>query len=99
MTFQTSQKVGKGLTIRKVMGGKGNFRAAGIFFRHQIPCMNFFLAHSMKIFLGLIGVMIFFHLIFPIARIIFLYFARAPHPPPPPISFLMVRPIPKPLVF
>ena len=23
-------------------GGKGNFRAAGIFFRYQIPCMNFF---------------------------------------------------------
>ena len=21
---------------------EGNFRAAGIFFRHQIPCMNFF---------------------------------------------------------
>ena len=41
----------KGRTIRKVMGGggvggvgwgKGNFRAAGIFFRYQIPCMNFF---------------------------------------------------------
>ena len=23
-------------------GGEGNFRAAGIFFRYQIPCMNFF---------------------------------------------------------
>ena len=36
----------KGRTIRKVMwgagGGKGNFRAAGIFFRYQIPCMDFF---------------------------------------------------------
>ena len=34
----------KGRTIRKVMGGggEGNFRAAGIFFRYQIPCMNFF---------------------------------------------------------
>ena len=32
----------KGRTIRKVMGGEGSFRAAGIFFRHQIPCMNFF---------------------------------------------------------
>ena len=33
----------KGRTIRKVMGegGEGNFRAAGIFFRYQIPCMNF----------------------------------------------------------
>ena len=25
-------------------GGEGNFRAAGIFFRYQIPCMNFFQA-------------------------------------------------------
>ena len=33
----------KGPTIRKVMGGgEGNFRGAGIFFRYQIPCMNFF---------------------------------------------------------
>ena len=32
----------KGRTIRKVMGGEGNFWAAGIFFRYQIPCMNFF---------------------------------------------------------
>ena len=33
----------KGRTIRKLMGGgEGNFRAAGIFFRYQIPCMNFF---------------------------------------------------------
>ena len=32
----------KGRTIRKVIGGEGNFRAAGIFFRYQIPCMNFF---------------------------------------------------------
>ena len=30
--------------------GEGNFRAAGIFFRYQIPCMNFFLGHSMYIF-------------------------------------------------
>ena len=32
----------KGRTIRKVMGGGGNFRGAGIFFRYQISCMNFF---------------------------------------------------------
>ena len=32
----------QGRTVRKVMGGEGNFRAAGIFFRYQIPCMNFF---------------------------------------------------------
>ena len=35
----------------------------------------------------------FFHLIFPCANI-FLYFARPP-PLPPPISFLMVRPLPR----
>ena len=32
------------------MGGEGNFRAAGIFFRYQSPSMNFFLGHSMNIF-------------------------------------------------
>ena len=34
----------KGRTIRYVMGGggEGNSRAAGIFFRYQIPYMNFF---------------------------------------------------------
>ena len=32
---------GKGRTIRKVMGWEGNFRAARIFFRYQILCMNF----------------------------------------------------------
>ena len=39
----------KGRTIRKVMGGEGNFRAAGIFFRYQIPCMNFFSGPCMNI--------------------------------------------------
>ena len=34
--------VANGRTIRKVMGVEGDFRAAGIFFRYQIPCMNFF---------------------------------------------------------
>ena len=34
----------KGRTIRKVMVGEGNFRAAGIFFRYQTPCMNSFQA-------------------------------------------------------
>ena len=28
--------------LEKLWGGEGNFRAAGIFFRHQIPCRNFF---------------------------------------------------------
>ena len=35
----------KGRTIRKVMGGGGGgggeFSSAAIFFRSQIPCMNF----------------------------------------------------------
>ena len=61
-------------------GGEGDFRAAGICFRYQIPCMNFFL--------GLTGVQDFFFIQFSLARIFFLYFAR-----PPPISFLMVCPL------
>jgi len=50
-----------GRTIRKVMrvGGEGNFRAAGIVFRYQIPCMNFFRPWH-EYFLGLIGVHEFF---------------------------------------
>ena len=66
-------------------GGEGNFRAAGIFFRYQIPGMNFFLGHSMNILLGLTGVQEFFSFNFPL-REFFLYFAR-PHPPPPPSVF------------
>ena len=27
--------------LEKLWGEEGNFRAAGIFFRYQIPCMNF----------------------------------------------------------
>ena len=30
--------------------GMGNFPATGICFRYQIPCMDFFLGHSMNIF-------------------------------------------------
>ena len=30
------------LKDKKLWGGGGNFRAAGIFFRHQIPSINFF---------------------------------------------------------
>ena len=67
--------------LENFSGGEGNFRAAGVFFRYQIPGMNFFLGHSMNIFLGLTGVQEFFHLIFPCANF-FLYFAR-PSPPPP----------------
>ena len=32
----------KGRTIRKVMGWKGILEPQEIFFRYQIPCMNFF---------------------------------------------------------
>ena len=28
--------------LEKLWGREGNFQAAGIFFRYQIPCMNFF---------------------------------------------------------
>ena len=35
--------------LEKLWGGEGNFRAAGIFFRYQIPCMNFFLGYYMNI--------------------------------------------------
>ena len=39
--------VGHFVTVRdgpleKLWGGGRNFRSAGIFFRYQIPCMNFF---------------------------------------------------------
>ena len=30
--------------LEKLWGGEGNFRAEGIFFRYQIPRMNFFQA-------------------------------------------------------
>ena len=43
-TSKVKWSAAKGRTIRKVMRGEGNFRAAGIFFRYQIPCMNFFQA-------------------------------------------------------
>ena len=36
-----NNEIDKGRTIRKVTG-VGNFRAARIFFRYQIPCMNYF---------------------------------------------------------
>ena len=66
------------------MGGGGDFRAAGIFFRYQIPCMNVFLGHNMNIFLGLIGVQEFFFSQFSLARIFFvLRQPQPPHPPPP----------------
>ena len=41
-------------------GGKGNFRAAEIFFSLSNSLCEFFLGHSMNIFLGLIGEQEFF---------------------------------------
>ena len=78
----------KGRTIRKVMGGEGNFRAAGIFFSSSNSLYEFFLGYSMNIFLGLIGVQEFFSFNFPLREF---FFGTSP-PPPPSISFLMVRP-------
>ena len=75
--------------LEKLWGGEGNFRAAGIFFRYQIPCMNFFRPYH-EYFLGLIGVHEFFLFNFPLREY---FFCTSPAPPPPlPISFLMVRP-------
>ena len=61
--------------------GEGNFRAAGIFFRYQIPGVNFFLGHSMNIFLGLTGVQEFFSFNFPLLEFFFVL-RPPPHPPP-----------------
>ena len=30
--------------LEKLWEGEGNFRVAGVFFRYQIPCMNFLYA-------------------------------------------------------
>ena len=54
-----SYLVPQGQSIRKVIGGEGNFQTAGIFFRYHIPCMNFFRPQH-EYFLGLIGVQEFF---------------------------------------
>ena len=57
-----------------------NFRAAGIFFRYQIPCVNFFQALA-RIFLRVNWrARIFLNWIFPSANFFFLYFARPPAP-------------------
>ena len=56
--------------------GEGNFRAAGIFFRYQIPAVNFFLGHSMNIFLGLTGVQEFFSFNFPLREFFFVLMVR-----------------------
>ena len=62
------------------MGGGGDFRAPGIFFRHQIPCKNFFRPEH-EYFLGLISVHeFFFRLIIPCAN---MFFVLRPGPPSP----------------
>ena len=50
----------KGRTIRKVMGGGGEFSSRRNFFLLSNCLYEFFLGHSMNIFLGLIGVHEFF---------------------------------------
>ena len=89
--------LGKGRTIRKVMGGgEGNFRAAGIFFSLSNSLHEFFLGHSMNIFSGLIGVHEFFSFNFPLREYFFLYFAPPPPHPPhkfsngPPLSLIQI---------
>ena len=67
----------------------GNFWAAGIFFRYQIPCMNFFRPLH-EYFFGLIGVHQFFFISFSVARIFFCSPPATP-PLPPPITFFSLR--------
>ena len=74
---QTLTRSIKGRTIRKVMGGEGNFRAAGIFFRYQILGMNFFQALAWIFLRVNWRARIFFHLIFPCANFFFVL-----RPPP-----------------
>ena len=81
----------RGGPLEKLWGGSvENFWAAGIFFRYQIPCMNFLGAVAWIFCRVNWRAWIFFHLILPCANIFFCA-SRAP-PPPPPISFLMVYP-------
>ena len=60
-TGDQEEKSLRDVPLEKLWGG--DFWAAGIFFRYQIPCTNF-LGRSMNI-LGLIGVHELFYLIFP----------------------------------
>ena len=50
----------KGRTIRKVMGGGGEFSSRRNFFSSSNSLYEFFLGYSVNIFLGLIGVQEFF---------------------------------------
>ena len=56
--------------------GEGNFRK---FFSLSNSLYEFFLGHSLNIFLGLIGVHNFFFIQLSLARIFFLFFAPPPH--------------------
>ena len=73
--------------LEKLWGGEGNFWAAGIFFRFQIPCMNFFQALAWIFLRVNWRARIFFSFNFPLREF---FFCTSPAPP---ISFLMVRPL------
>ena len=79
-------------TVRKAMGGGGDFRAAGLFFSLSNSLYEFFFKPQHKYFLGLIGVHEFFSLNFLLREYVLVL---RPPPPPTPISFLMVRPSPR----
>ena len=68
----------QGRTIRKVMGGEGNFRAAGVFFRYQIPCMNIFQSVTWIFFRINWRAWIFFSCNFPLREY---FFCTSPDPP------------------
>ena len=75
-------------------GGGGEFSSRRDFFSLSNSLYDFILGHSMKFSLGLIGVHEFFSFKFPLCEY---FFCTSPVPqppaPPPPISFLMVRPL------
>ena len=71
--------------LEKLWGGWGIFDPQEFFFRYQIPCMNFFYAIAWIFFRVNWRAWIFFYLMFPCGNIFFCT-------PPPPITFLMVRP-------
>ena len=71
------------------MGEGGEFSSRRNFFSLSNSLYEFFLGHSMNIFLGLIGVHEFFSFNFPLRE----YFFCTSNAAPPPISLLMVRPL------
>ena len=81
----------QGRTIRKVMGGGGGeFSSCSNFFSLSNSLYDFFWPWH-EYFLGLIGVHDFFSFNCPLREY---FFCSLPPPPlPPPISFLMVRPL------